>query len=89
MDFIPMDDIKDDPDAIVARLRQAAGVEDEGTDRERELTEKVTELRDLVDDLELARRANDRSLSEEADLPWHRKVTRRLRGEGSPHNGKR
>src|SRR5688500_10174780 len=29
MDFVPLDDIRDDPEAIVARLRAVAGVEED------------------------------------------------------------
>jgi hypothetical protein len=64
MKFIPLDDLGDDADAIVARIKAVA-------DEDKAMLDSVN--------------TNFAVQEEDDDLPWHRKVTRRLRGEGNPH----
>jgi hypothetical protein len=64
MDFIPLADLGDDADAIVARIRSIA-------DQDKAVLDSVTD---------------NLAVQDEADqLPWHNKVVRSLRGQGSPH----
>lgn len=64
MQFIPLDDLGDDPEGIVARIKAIA-------DQDQAMLNSVTD---------------NFAVQEEDDaLPWRQKVTRRLRGEGSPH----
>ena len=93
-EFIPLGDIQDDPDAIVARLRSVAGQDDEPDKADYEaaavedtdalVAKKVTELRDLVDDLELVKRASaNLAVQDEALFP--RKDDRSIHRHGNPH----